>query len=191
MTIFSDGVPSSPRCRSCSQQALLEVARGDADRIERLDVLQRALDVADRPLGHRGDLLDRGHQIAVVVQVADDRPPDLLQLLVVGLHRELPEQVIGQRAGGRERVLDRRQLLDLGRRARLVAVVQVVAEEVLVVGVVPGVGLLGAASRLPASRPAAARPAAAPRSRLPRAAGSRPSPDSADPRARAWTSAAA
>ena len=68
---------------------------------------------------------------------------DLLELLVVGLHRELPEQVIGQRAGGRERVLDRRQFLDLRRRPRPVAVVQIVAEEVLVVGVVPRVGLLG------------------------------------------------
>ena len=35
---------------------------------------------------------------------------------VVGLHRQLPHQVIGQRAGGRERVLDRRQLLDFLRR---------------------------------------------------------------------------
>jgi hypothetical protein len=52
--------------------------------------------------------------------------------------------VVGQRAGRRERVLDRRQLLDLLRRARPVAVVEVVAEEVLVVGVVPGVVLLSA-----------------------------------------------
>ena len=63
--------------------------------------------------------------------------------VVARLQRELPEQVIGERAGGRERVLDRRQLLDLRRRARAVAVVEVVAEEVLVVGVVPGVGLFG------------------------------------------------
>ena len=68
-------------------------------------------------------------------------PPISLTPLVVGLQRQLPEQVIGERRGRRERVLDRRQLLDLRRRPRPVAVVQVVAEEVLVVGVVPGVGL--------------------------------------------------
>ena len=65
------------------------------------------------------------------------------QMPSLGLHRQLPQQVVGERAGRRERVLDRRQLLDLRRRARAVAVVEVVAEEVLVVGVVPGVGLFG------------------------------------------------
>ena len=70
-------------------------------------------------------------------------PPISLQLLVVGLERELPEQVIGERGGRRERVLDRRQFLDLGRLPRAVAVVQVVAEEIFVVGVVPGVPFFG------------------------------------------------
>ena len=60
-------------------QAFLQVARGDADRVERLDVLQRALDVGDRPLAHRRDLFDRRHQVAVVVEVADDRAADLLE----------------------------------------------------------------------------------------------------------------
>ena len=60
---------------------------------------------------------------------------------LVGLHRELPEQVIGERRRRGERVLDRRELLDLGRRARPVPVVEVVAEEILVVLVVPGVAL--------------------------------------------------
>ena len=87
---------------------------------------------------------------------------------VVGLHRQLPHQVIGQRAGRRERVLDRRQLLDLLGRLRPVAVVEVVAEEVLVVLVVPGVGLvrllLGLRLFLGLERP---RPAAGPRSEPP------------------------
>jgi hypothetical protein len=49
--------------------------------------------------------------------------------------------MVGERGGRRQRVLDRRQLLDLGRRPRPIAVVQVIAEEVLVVLVVPAVGL--------------------------------------------------
>ena len=77
-------------------QAFLQIARGDADRIERLHVLQRLLDVGDRPLAHRRDLLDRGHQIAVVVEVADDRAADFLaRLSSLGLHRA------AARAGGR------------------------------------------------------------------------------------------
>ena len=57
-------------------EALLQIARGDADRIECLHVLQRALDVGDRPLAHRGDLLDRRHEVAVVVEIADDGAAD-------------------------------------------------------------------------------------------------------------------
>ena len=63
------------------------------------------------------------------------------ELLVARLQRRLPQQVIRQRAGRRQRVFDRRQLFHLRRRARAIAVVEVVAEEVLVVGVVPGIGL--------------------------------------------------
>ena len=66
-----------PEVPDLQPQALLQVARGDADRIERLHVLQRPLDVGDRPLAHRRDLLDRGHEVAVVVEVADDRAADL------------------------------------------------------------------------------------------------------------------
>src|SRR5262249_56467010 len=68
---------------------------------------------------------------------------DLAQALVLGLQRELPHQVIRQRGGRRERVLDRRELLDFRRRARAVPVVEVIAKEVLVVGVVPLIGLVG------------------------------------------------
>jgi len=45
--------------------------------------------------------------------------------------------VIGQRAGGGQRVFDRRELFDFLRRARPVAVVEVVAEEILVILIVP------------------------------------------------------
>jgi hypothetical protein len=50
--------------------------------------------------------------------------------------------MVGERACRREGVLDRRQLFDFLRGAGPVAVVQVVAEEILVILVVPGVGLV-------------------------------------------------
>ena len=58
------------------------------------------------------------------------------------MSRQLPHQVIGERTDRRERVLDGRQLFDLLRGARSVAVVQVVPEEVFIVLVVPGIGLV-------------------------------------------------
>ena len=62
-------------------------------------------------------------------------------LVIVGQQRELPQHVIGQRRRRRERVLDRRKLFDFLRRVRPVAVVEIVAEEIFVVAVVPGVAL--------------------------------------------------
>src|SRR5207253_11176598 len=44
----------------------------------------------------------------------------------------------------RQRILDRRQLLHLGRGTRPVSIIQVIAEKVLVIGVVPLIGFLGA-----------------------------------------------
>ena len=49
--------------------------------------------------------------------------------------------MIGERCRRGQRVLDRRKLFDLGRRARPVPVVKVVAEEILVILIVPGVAL--------------------------------------------------
>ena len=72
-----------PEVPDLEPEALLQVARGDADRVERLHVLQRLLDVGHRPLAHRRDLLDRRHQVAVVVEVADDGAADLAQALVL------------------------------------------------------------------------------------------------------------
>ena len=51
--------------------------------------------------------------------------------------------MVGERRGRRQRVLDRRELAYLLRRTRTVAVVKVVAEEVLVVLIVPGIALGG------------------------------------------------
>ncbi len=131
-----------PEVAQLQQQAFLQIARRDAGRIEALNQLQRALDVGHRPRAHRAQLVERGHQVAVVVEVADDGRADVADRGVFGLHRELPHQVIRERARGRERVLDRRQLLHFLRRLGAVAVVEILAEEVLVVLIVPGVGLV-------------------------------------------------
>ena len=65
-------------------------------------------------------------------------------VLVVRGHRQLPLQVLGERVLGGERVLDRRQFLDLDRGAVAArAVVEVVPEEVGVVLVVPALGTGG------------------------------------------------
>src|SRR5688500_19175317 len=77
------------------------------------------------------------------MEVADDGVANFASGVVGGLQRELPFEVIGERGAGRERVLDRRQLFDFLRRARAVAVVEIIAEEVFVIRVVPRiVGLL-------------------------------------------------
>ena len=79
------------------QQALLQVARGDANRIEALNQLQRLLDPLDRPGPHGRELLDGRHELAVVIEVADDGLADLADLRIVGLHRQLPQQMVRER----------------------------------------------------------------------------------------------
>ena len=150
-----DGLAGSslePEVTNLQQQALLRIARRHAYRIEGLDEPQHPLDLSGRPRAHRGDLVDRRYEVAVLVQVADDGGPDLAEQIVARAERELPGQVVCQGTRRRQRVLDRRQLLDLPRGPMAVAVVEVVAEEVLVVGVVPGVlpiaGRLGIRIRL-------------------------------------------
>src|SRR6478672_5842326 len=77
-------------------QAFLQITRCDANGIERLHVLQRAFDIGNRPLSHRRDLFYRGDQISVVVEVADNRGPDLFEPFVVCLEGELPEEMVGE-----------------------------------------------------------------------------------------------
>ena len=192
VTIFSVGVPFEAEVPELQQQALLQVARGDAGRVEPLDQPQRPLDLGDRPGPHGRQLVERRHQIPVVVQIADDGRADLPHQRVVGLHRQLPHQVVGQRARRREGVLDRRQLLDLpaapgadsrrrGSRRRNTRSPD--RPRCRSCSPAAPASVFSAARRL--------RPAAAPRSAPPPASGSRPSPGSADPTARASTSAAA
>ena len=142
MTIFSVGVPSRPRWRSCSSR---HSCRSRA-----------ATPIGSKPwtscsarstssTGH-GPIAASSSNDATRYPSSSRLPmmadADLAHQRLVGLHRQLPHQVVGERARRRERVLDRRQLLDFLRRARPVAVVEIVAEEVLVVLVVPGVGLV-------------------------------------------------
>ena len=61
---------------------------------------------------------------------------------------QLPREVVRQRGDGRERVLDRRKLLDLARDPRSIAVVEIVAEKVRVIGVIPCVLFLGGGFRV-------------------------------------------
>ena len=130
------------------EETFLQISRGDANRIETLDQLQRSLHLLDGPRAHGCQLLDGRHQLPVVVEVADDRLTDLAYHRVIGLHGELPEQMIRERRRRGERVFDGWKLFDLGRRVGTVPVVQIIAEEVLVVLVVPGVGLLRLLVRL-------------------------------------------
>ncbi len=123
------------------REALLQVAGGHARRVEALHQTQHLLDGIDRPRAHLGDFAHRGDQFPVVVQIADDGRADGAFDLVVRLERKLPLEVVGQRRPGRQGVLDGRQFLDLGGHARAVALVEVFAEEILVVVVFPVVGL--------------------------------------------------
>ena len=89
-----------PEVAQLEQQTFLQVAGGDADRVEALDQPERALDVPDRPRAHRGQFVERRDQITVVGEVADDRRADFPYQRVVALHRELPHQVVSERTGG-------------------------------------------------------------------------------------------
>ena len=89
--------PFEPDVTKLQQQTFLEVARRDADRVEALHDLQRALDRLDGPRAHGGDLVERRDEHPVVVQVADDGGADVAHLIVVRQQRELPQHVIGQR----------------------------------------------------------------------------------------------
>ena len=98
-----------PEVANLEPQALLQVARRDANRVERLQMLQRTLDLRHGPVPHRRDLFDRRHEVAIVIEIADNRGADLPKRSVIGLHGQLPQQMVRQRRGRREGILDRRQ----------------------------------------------------------------------------------
>ena len=94
--IVSVGGTGQTQVSDLKKQALLEIARRDANRVKLLDLAECPLDVVDRPVAHRDDVVDRRHEVAVVVEIADDGRADLADPLVVGLHGELPHQVVGE-----------------------------------------------------------------------------------------------
>ena len=67
------------------QQAFLQIAGGHADRIEALDQREGPLHVGGVPRAHGGDLVERGHQVPVVIEVAEDCAADLAEQIVIGL----------------------------------------------------------------------------------------------------------
>jgi hypothetical protein len=69
------------------EQAFLQVACGNADRVEALNELQRRFNLLDRPGSHRRELFDCRHQLSIVIEIADDRFANFAHLRVVCLHR--------------------------------------------------------------------------------------------------------
>ena len=107
-----------PERAHLERQTLLQVARGDARRIELLDAGQRR---GHHRLGHpglAGDLLEARLQVAALVDVADDEVGR--HLLVGGEARELqlPVQVLGERGPPRQRRFEGGPLAVVPRLAR-------------------------------------------------------------------------
>ncbi len=129
-----------PEVLQLEEQTLLQVPRANADRIKPLNMRKGALDVGHLPGPKGRDFFERRDQDAVFVDVADDRFADFAQQVVGGLQAELPLQVIGERAARRERVFDWGKFTDFnGGLGAPVPVFQILAEEILIVSVVPGV----------------------------------------------------
>ena len=97
--LFDDRLGGSPLHvveRKLDQEAFLEVPRAHAGRVELLDQVQGQLHFLRGVRPHRGDLLGRCLEIAVLVQVADDGAADLLLSRRDDRHVELPEKMVGQ-----------------------------------------------------------------------------------------------
>ncbi len=124
------------------QQALARIACGHAGWIEGLDVSQGAFDRSNVPRAQGRDFVYGRDQIPILVDIADDRRPDFPCLIVSRLQVQLPHQVVGERALARQGVLNGRQFLHFLWLPRTIPVVQILAEEVLVVLIVPGIALL-------------------------------------------------
>ena len=88
------------------QQALAEVPRRDARRVELLDLRQGATDQLLFEPGLAGHVLDRGLQVPVVVEVAEDPAARAHLGLVERRDADLPLQVLGQRVPTREGLVD-------------------------------------------------------------------------------------
>ena len=74
-----------------------------------LDHCQGGLDLFHGETDHLLDLLQCCPEVPVVVEVSDDGVADLLGVLGVGVHVELPGQVVGKVLGFGQGVLEGRQ----------------------------------------------------------------------------------
>ena len=101
-----------PEHARLDQQALAQVARADAARIELLHRGERRL--GDHVLAHAAlarDLVDRRREVAAIVEVADDEARGDLLLDRQRGELELPEQVLGERLASRVGRVDRRAVV--------------------------------------------------------------------------------
>src|SRR5215475_8639633 len=78
------------------QQAFLQIARGDARRVELLHDLQRLLGDLHRPGAERRYLFERAVKVAVIIEVADDRFGGGGHFRRRNGQAQLPVEVIGQ-----------------------------------------------------------------------------------------------
>ena len=78
------------------QQAFAQVARSHAQRIELLHHRQGFLDVFHRVLSVLRNFLERGAQVTVLIEVADDRFGDLAHHIVANRHAHLPGEMFGE-----------------------------------------------------------------------------------------------
>ena len=92
---FQEGTRSLRHSR-LNEQALPEIAGGDTDRIELLDLFQHLLHKGRIHLLLQGDLLRGGRKIAVLVKIADDLLADALFILRQRGKPELPHEVVSE-----------------------------------------------------------------------------------------------
>jgi hypothetical protein len=131
------------------EQALLQRAAADPDRIELLEQGPDLLDLVDGPglAGgrHRGELFARRFEVAALVEVADDRFADPPGAAHDRAHLELPGEVVGEMGLRRRDLLERRLVLGLvlPRAAhRFVAVFEIAEEGAVVEVFVVALGVL-------------------------------------------------
>ena len=94
------------------QEALLQIPRRYARRVEFLHHGQRFFHVFHGIVAGCGDFFERRRQVSVFVQVADDRLRDSQHCLVADAHAELPAQVV-RKSLRRGKELIKGRLLDI------------------------------------------------------------------------------
>ena len=110
------------------QQALPHILRADAGGIERLHDPQRLLHFFHAVLAGIGDFFERGGEIAVLVQVADDVVGCVAHVFRHHQHAQLRIQVIGEGDGRGKKCLKGR-LFHRFRRGAFIAGIQVFIEK--------------------------------------------------------------